>query len=320
MRRPSIRRAIPEAGTGAQARDEIDIARRARWGAASLSPFASWLLFRRMSYSVIHTSRSEFRFSRALNDVLAAITRPHLWLVLGWLEIKQRYRRSKIGPFWITLSLGIMVAALGAVYSRLFGAQTRDYVPFLATGLIVWQLISGLINEECTAFLAAEGVIKQIPAPLTVHILRVVWKNLIIFGHNLIIYVLVMLFYLKNPGAAFFLAPFGLALIALNGVACGMILGILSARFRDIPPIVLNAVQLVFFITPVLWKPENLKTRVLLVEGNPLYYLVEIVRQPLTGQAPPLYFWAVAIGFTLISLAVGFLLFARFRGRISYWL
>jgi ABC-type polysaccharide/polyol phosphate export permease len=115
------------------------------------------------------------------------------------------------------------------------------------------------------------------------------------------------------------LAPVGLALIALNGAACGMILGVLSARFRDIPPIVSNAVQLIFFITPVLWRPENLKSRVWVVDWNPLYYLLEIVRRPLVGESPPLSFWAIAIGFTIASLAVGFSLFARFRGRVAYW-
>jgi ABC-type polysaccharide/polyol phosphate export permease len=272
-----------------------------------------------MSFVVVHTARSEFRFNRALRDVVGAITHPHLWLVLGWLEVKQRYRRSKIGPFWITLSLGIMVVALGAIYSRLLGSEMRDYIPSLAAGMIVWQLISGLINDECTAFLATEGVIKQIPTPLTVHILRVIWRNLIILAHNMIIYILVMLYYLKNPGMAFFLAPLGLALIALNSVACGMILGVLSARFRDIPPIVASLVQLAFFVTPVLWKPENLKTRIMVVEANPLYYLLELVRKPLTGDIPPLSFWAIAIGFTLVNLAIGFAMFARFRGRIAYW-
>jgi ABC-type polysaccharide/polyol phosphate export permease len=272
-----------------------------------------------MPSTVVHTARSEFRIRRAVKDVVSATTHPHLWLVLGWLEIKQKYRRSKIGPFWITLSLGIMVAALGIVYSRLLGSETRDYIPSLATGLIIWQMIAGLINDGCIAFLAVDGVIKQIPSPLTVHVLRAVWRNFIIFAHNMIIYALVMAFYLKNPGFVFFLAPIGLALIALNGVACGMFLGVLSARFRDIPPIVASAVQLVFFITPVLWRPENLKSRIWIVDWNPLYYLMELVRRPLIGEAPPLSFWAIAIGFTILSLAFSFSFFARFRGRVSYW-
>jgi ABC-type polysaccharide/polyol phosphate export permease len=272
-----------------------------------------------MLSAMVHTGHPDLRFNRALKDVIGAIMRPHLWLVLGWLEIKQRYRRSTFGPFWITLSLGVMVLALGATYSRLLGAATRDYIPFLSTGLIVWQLISGLINEESNSFLLSEGIIKQIPAPLSVHIFRVIWKNFIIFAHNMIIYVPVMLYYSRYPGWAFFLAFFGLALIALNGLACGMILGILSARFRDVPPIVLNAVQLIFFITPVLWKPENLGGKALVVEANPLYYFLELVRKPLLGEVPPLSFWAIAVGFTSVSVAIGFALFARFRGRIAYW-
>jgi ABC-type polysaccharide/polyol phosphate export permease len=276
-----------------------------------------------MASIVVHTARSEFRFRRAVKDVVSATIHPHLWLVLGWLEIKQKYRRSKIGPFWITLSLGVMVVALGVIYSRLLGADPREYVPSLAAGLITWQLIAGLIGDSCIAFLAADGVIKQIPAPLSVHIFRSVWRNYIITGHNMIIYIIVMLVYLQNPGFVLFLAPIGFALLALNGVACAMILGVLSARFRDIPPIVNNAIQLAFFTTPVLWRPENLKSRGWavdwIVDLNPLYYLLELVRRPLTGQNQPLSFWAIGIGFTIVSLVVGFSFFARFRGRISYW-
>jgi ABC-type polysaccharide/polyol phosphate export permease len=261
-----------------------------------------------------------FRFDRATADILEGLRSVHLWFTVGWLEIKQRYRRSVIGPFWITLSLGVMLVGMGVVYSRLFGMETEQYIPFLAAGLVVWTLISSLIVEGCATFLSSEGVIKQLPAPLTVHALRVVWRNLIILAHNFVIYIAVMAYYQRNPGLAALLAPLGVSLIAVNGFGCCLTLGIFSARFRDIPPIVVSTVQLIFFITPVFWDPKNLKGKVAILDGNPLYYMLELVRRPLLGEAPPASFWLVALVVTLANLSVGFLMFARFRGRIAYWL
>jgi len=263
---------------------------------------------------------ADSRFNRAVVDVLKGVADVHLWFTVGWLEIKQRYRRSVIGPFWITLSLGTMIAGMGIIYSRLFGMETEHYIPFLSAGLVVWSLISTLLIEGCMTFLSAEGVIKQLPAPLSVHAMRVVWRNLIILGHNSLIYFAIMAYFHRNPGPVALLAPFGLALIAVNGFGVCLTLGIFSARFRDIPPIVANAVQVIFFMTPVFWDPQNLKGRTAVLEGNPLYYLLELVRRPLLGEAPPLSLWLISVAITLANLAVGFALFTRFRGRIAYWL
>jgi homopolymeric O-antigen transport system permease protein len=262
----------------------------------------------------------ESRLNRAAADILDGLAHVHLWYTVGWLEIKQRYRRSVIGPFWITLSLGIMLAGMGIIYSRLFGMETEHYIPFLSAGLVVWALMSTLLTEGCTTFLSSEGVIKQLPAPLSVHALRVVWRNLIILAHNSLIYFGVMAYFHRNPGPVVLLAPFGIALIAINGFAACLTLGIFSARFRDIPPIISNAVQVIFFMTPVFWDPQNLKGRTTVLHVNPLYYLLELVRRPLLGEAPPLTLWLAVLAITLANLAVGLAMFVRFRGRIAYWL
>lgn len=243
-----------------------------------------------------------------------------LWSVLGWFEISQRYRRSAIGPFWITISLGMIVAGLGVVYGSLFRQNPTDYIPYLATGFICWALLSGMINDACMTFISAEASIKMLPVPLSVYVYRMVWRNLIILAHNAAIYVAVILYFQINPGLGAFIALFGLALAALNGVAFGLLLGVLSARFRDIPLMVANGIQLVFFVTPILWKPEALAGRAWIYELNPFYYLIEVIRQPLLGAQPSASAWAIAVAFTIINLAVSVAFFQRFRWRIAYWI
>lgn len=253
------------------------------------------------------------------SDLLRGLLAWPLWGTIGWLEVEQRYRRSVIGPFWITLSLGVVVLGLGVVYAVLFNQNVQDYMPYLAVGLILWTLIAALINEGCQTFIAAEYNIKMLSIPLSVYVLRMVWRNMIILAHNMVIYLLVMLWFQSNPGWMALMSLPGLVLLAINGVGFGLTLGVLSARFRDIPLMVSNAVQLAFFITPILWKPVSLTSKQWIMEWNPFYHLIEVVRRPLLGQAIPTEIWTGALAFTVINLAIGMVLFRRYRWRLAYW-
>jgi ABC-2 type transport system permease protein/lipopolysaccharide transport system permease protein len=261
------------------------------------------------------------RAKEAFLDLRGGLLNWPLWLTVGWLDIKQRYRRSLIGPFWITLSVAIFVAGLGVVYSALFHMPTQEYLPYLAIGMIVWMLIANLIGEGCNTFIAAEGAIKQVPIPISVHIFRMVWRNVIIFFHNIVIYIIMILPFNIDVNIRSIMAIFGLVSIALNGIGFGIILGLLSARFRDIPPIITNLVQLVFFTTPILWRAETLPAeRAWVVDVNPFSYLVESVRQPLLGHEYSIGSWSITCAFTAVNLSVALIMYVRFRARIAYWL
>jgi lipopolysaccharide transport system permease protein len=274
----------------------------------------------------VETSQVQARLRDLANDAFldlrAGLLKWPLWFTIGWLDIKQRYRRSFVGPFWITMSIVIFIAGLGAVNSTLFHMPIQEYLPFLATGLIVWTLISSLITDGCSTFIAAEGAIKQIPMPISVHVYRMVWRNVIIFLHNFIIYIIIeSLPFDINPGFTSMMALPGLAAVILNGVAFGIILGLLSARFRDIPPIITNLIQLIFLTTPVLWRADTLPAgREWLAAFNPFFYLVEGVREPLLGHMPSSGAWIVTALFTAANLGVACMMYARFRARVAYWL
>lgn len=257
----------------------------------------------------------------ALLDLRAGLLNWPLWFTIGWLDIKQRYRRSLIGPFWITLSVAMFIAGLGVVNSALFHTPVMEYLPFLATGMIVWTLISSLITEGCATFIAAEGAIKQVPVPISVHIYRVVWRNILIFLHNITIYVIMIFPFQIDVNLGTLVALAGMTLIALNGVGFGIILGLLSARFRDIPPTITNLVQLLFLTTPIFWRADIIRPeRAWLVEMNPFFYLVESVREPLLGHARLGGGWLLTCAFTIINLAMACVMYIRFRARIAYWL
>jgi len=258
-----------------------------------------------------HTGRS---------DLMVGMRASRVWGTLGWHDIRQRYRRSILGPFWFTLSTIIMVGVLGALYSTLLHQKITDYLPYLAVGLVVWAYLAAVANEGCVAFIGAAYLIKQIRLPLTVHVCRIAWRNFVILLHSLPVVVVLLLIFGRWPTWEFLLVPLALVLLFLHGVWVGAALGVLCARFRDIPPIVTNLIQVVFFFTPVMWSPEILKDRAWVAEYNPLYHLIETVRAPLTGRPTHWESWVWSIGLLVVGFAFAQFLMKRFRNRVPYWL
>ena len=258
-------------------------------------------------------------FALALEDVKEGVCSIHVWPMLGWQEIKQRYRRSALGPFWITLSTGVMIGAMGPLYGRLLGQDVAAYLPYLGTGMIVWLLIANLLNESCYTFISASGYIQQLKLPLTVHVLRMVYRNLIIFAHHLVVIALLLFFYPPKLHWTLLLMPLGVAAIAVNAVWLGMLLGVVSARFRDVPQFVSSLVPLVFFVTPVIWKAEMLGRYRWAADINPVSHLLEVVRAPLLGDPVSSQTWLALLATTIVGYAIALTAFARFRARIAYW-
>lgn len=256
----------------------------------------------------------------ALKDLHDGLALVHVWAMLAWQEIRQRYRRSKLGPFWLTISTAVMVTAMGPLYGRLFGQDIASYASTLAVSYVIWLFLSNLLNESCTSFTSAESYIKQIKLPLTLHVLRMVWRNVIVLAHYVPIIAVVLIAYPPASFSYLVLAPLGVLLIAVNGIWLGIFLGMLCARFRDIPPIIASLVQVMFFLTPVLWKAEMLGRHQWIVDLNPLFHFLEIVRDPILGQLPSLRNYAAVLGITLIGWALTLVLFSRFRARVAYWL
>jgi lipopolysaccharide transport system permease protein len=239
---------------------------------------------------------------------------------LGWLDIKLRYRGSVLGPFWLTLSTGIMVGALGLLYSTLWHMDIRTYLPFLSLSLVLWNFLSALVSESCTTFTEADAVIRSVRMPFFVFSLRIVVRNLLALAHNILVIVVVFAVFLIWPGWHILLTFPGLILWVVDSLALSLLLGSFCARFRDIQPIVNSVMQIAFFMSPVIWKPEQLGPRVYLLPFNPFFDVLDIVRAPMLGTMPTAMTWlgAVLYSFALCGLAWGF--FARARGRVAFWL
>lgn len=256
----------------------------------------------------------------SLADLKQSIASWRLWTLLGWIEIRQRYARSRIGPFWLTISMGVLIGSLGVVYGTLFGQPMRDYLPFLAASLVLWGLFSQTINEGSLAYINSASYIRQMSTPKLIYMFQVIWRNLIVTAHNFVIIIgLLLIFGVKDWEVLPLFIP-ALLIFLLNAFWIAMVAGLLSARFRDLPQIISALLQVAFYITPIIFRPNALNRFAFIVEYNPLAYLIEVVRGPLIGQMPSPLTWGVTIGMAAIGLPFALLLTGRYLKRIPYWI
>ena len=261
------------------------------------------------------------RIANTISDeVVAGFRAWPIWVIMGWDDIRQRYRRSVLGPFWITLSMGAFILLLGIIYSRLFHMEIEHYLPYLSVGYIVWGFMSATVNDGCVAFIDPNRIIKQIKLPYSVYILRMVWRNFIIFLHTIVIYLPIAIVFKIEPNLKMLLAVPGLILVCVNLVWLTAVIAILSTRYRDIQPIVGTAVQLGMFATPIMWPISSLGDAKIVAEINPVYHLIEITRAPLLGEFAGLHSWLAAIALAIVGSVLAVALLVRASRRIVFWL
>ncbi len=257
----------------------------------------------------------------AIADVRDGFAAWRLWGRMGWNDILQRYRRSLLGPFWLTANLSNHGGSAGAPLCRIVQhPNSAISSPFLCTGLLVWNLLATFLSEGGMIFTATESYVMQVRLPYSIYVYRSSWSKIIIFAHNFVIYFGVLIYFGIWPGATALLAIPGLILLVLNGTLATVYIGILSARFRDIPPLISSVVQLIFFVTPIMWKPELLQRQTYIADINPFFHLIEIVRTPLLGNVPDLKNYLTVLSITVVNLGLAGLVFTRFRSRIAYWI
>lgn len=271
------------------------------------------------SNNIVQSFSPDERAARAWHDWREAVGLSWFWMALGWQDILQRYRGSMLGPFWFTVTTAIFIAGLGPLYARLFSLDPAQYLPFMALGVTTWQFITATINDACSTFIASSHLMKQMRLPRLVLLFRVIWRNVIIFLHNLPIYIVTFIWFgLPLDWHVLAVVP-GFLIVCLNLVWMGLVVAILCARYRDVPPIIGSILQIGFFVTPVMWNHKLQSVNPLVVNINPFAALIELIRAPLMGDAISLPLLSLALGCLAAGWLLAALLFIRCRRQIVYW-
>lgn len=243
-------------------------------------------------------------------------------LMLGWQDVKQAYRRSIIGPFWITASMAVQVLTVGLVFGLIFKADIASYMPFITTSTLLWTLMASTINDGSLAFVAGESLIKHLALPHYVHVVRVAWKNLITFGHNFILVPIIFIWFQKGIGVNTFLFIPNLILVILNLLWIVALLAIVSTRFRDLPPIVASVLTMVFYLTPVIWFPELIGNNQLahfLLGLNPFYHFLQLLRLPLLNQVPTIENYIAVLAMVIGGWILVRIIYRKFGRMVAFW-
>lgn len=241
------------------------------------------------------------------------------WARFAVLDIVLRYRRTVLGPFWLTLSFAVTAAGLSFVFTALFQVSAESYVPYLVSGLSIWMYLSGSITEGCTTMVRHAGIMREHSLPPIAHSLRDASANLLIFVHNLVVVVvLIVVFEVPLTVWTLWVVP-GVLILFVNALWLVHFFGMICARYRDLPQIVTTIVNLTFLVTPVFWFRDQLGTRVIIADFNPFFHLIEIVRAPMLGQPPPVESLTFAISAALVGWLVTLATALRFERKLVYW-
>jgi len=254
------------------------------------------------------------------NDFLGLQKDVPLILWRAWSDTKARYKRSILGPYWLSIGTLTFVVGYSILAGLLFQRPLEEFLGYIACGVITWQLISGTLIEGSKIFVSNAHEIKSVRVNLMGLPLKQTLRGLISLMHSLPIVMIVVYFTDAITWHTLMFIP-GLVILCITLTGLTLALGTLAARLRDIEQLTMMLIQFMFYMSPILWKTEMLGTGIgrWLAWGNPFYYLLTIIRQPLMGQAVPWDVWAVSIGVMTLSLLTGLVVYTRFRQRIPFW-
>ena len=260
------------------------------------------------------------RFSYAIKDLRQGLSRLPLVISLVRGEFVNRYKGSVLGSLWITITTLMTVTGLAVLYSQLFGHSLEDHFPYVCVGILVWGILVTMITEGAEVFPASSGIITQLPIPLSVFALRNVGRAIVNLALRFVVLIGVLIYVNKLPTLSNTLfALLGLTAALWIGFWCTLFIGVIATRYRDFQQLVGAGMTFAFFITPVFWKIDRLGNLSFIVDYNPLYHMLNVVRGSLLGLPDVATSWWWVGGLCICSALTGFIVFGLYARRLRYW-
>jgi lipopolysaccharide transport system permease protein len=245
-----------------------------------------------------------------ISEVTRSVGLWRIWVRLGIQDVRMRFRRSAIGLGWVFLNLAIMVLAIGFIYSNLFGQDMRVFIPYLTISLVAWGYLTNSIVEGGNAFTSSEGYIKQISLPIYVYVLRFFVSITLVAAISLIVYIVIAIMYSVPLQLGMLWVVPGILILMLTSLLLITIFAYINARFRDAAHLASVGMQVLFYMTPVIFPAELLRQRHLdiVVDANPLFHLLQVVRVPLLASAPadPVNYQVAVLVLVALALIAAF--------------
>jgi ABC-type polysaccharide/polyol phosphate export permease len=260
-------------------------------------------------------------YAAGLSDLAEGLGGWRIWHLLGTSDLRRRHARSRFGQLWLTLTMGVTILALGLVWSLLWRIPLAGIFPYITVAMVLWGLITGVLNEATTSFTSAGNLFLNQRTSLSVVIYGLIYRNLIVLLYNAVIIVAVFAWFRIMPGWPILLLFPGLGLTVLFLISVAYVLAIAATRYRDAAPLIAAVTQIAYFITPVLWKPDFMPADYRWINiVNPFAVFLSIMRGPVLGQPPPIADWTAALVFTAAALLFAIPFIGRYQKRVMYWI
>jgi len=256
----------------------------------------------------------------AIKDFVSSTEKFSVLCYLSWYKTVSKYQRTVLGPLWLVLSTAITIVGMGLVWSLLFRMDVKTFFPYLSSGMVIWGLIVGVVTGAPSMFPVNAAMMKSTANPKFMYVYLFSLEQFILFFHSLLIYIAIAIFFQVEISIYTLIFPFSVVLFFLNALGISIILGIIGARFRDIAPIITSLMTLAFFVTPVMWSPDQLGARGRYMNFNPLTSYIIFMRNPLMGKSIPFINIAIVLLSTLVILTLAYYTFKKYRSQVVYWL
>jgi ABC-type polysaccharide/polyol phosphate export permease len=258
-----------------------------------------------------------------LRDLLGGFRHPQFWAFSAWLDIVAKYRMSRLGVLWLLLPSTLYIWGVGSFFALLQGHGIRSFAAYIAIGTVVFRLMNSVITESSTVYLGAASFIMDGHTRLSDFVLRAIAKALFAFLMSI-------------PAAAVALwvfpgfSPHGLALgllafplVLVNLLWIGIVFSLIGARFPDLSQLIGNIFMFMYLLTPIIWSADSMppgSVRHKLVEYNPFYHLIEIVRAPILGQPYHMNSLYICCAMAGVGWVIAIFAYRRWSRFVPIWL
>jgi lipopolysaccharide transport system permease protein len=253
--------------------------------------------------------------------MLSVIRQYQIWLYVAIQEVKNKYKRSVIGPWWQVITLGVTIGCMGPLYGLLFTNPGKDYILYMGIGIMTWSFISSILNSFSELYYTNSSLIKNIRLPFGFYSLKLISREMILFAHVLILLIPLYILYPENLNFNILFFPISLGFLLLFLIGIGLLISIICTRYRDLAPFIANILQLLFFLSPIVWRADSISNKLQIITIiNPFYYYIEIIRKPLMGEHPGFTLYLITGIISIISILIGITILKSYKNRIYYWL
>jgi len=245
------------------------------------------------------------------------------WLYASWFNIVVRYRKTILGPLWLLASPIMFISMLGLLYATISNTPIDVFVPHLSVGIIVWSLITSLMNSGTNIIVHNRPKIIHSAMGLNDLVFINLFTSLLQFAHVILIILGVWFIFKWHVTSYALVAILGVLVILINGYWYGIVFGIIGARFRDVSEIITALTGALFFITPIIWMPGNDGKGGILgpyLTYNPFYHYLELVRAPILGTPIDPLSWKVVICISIFGMFLAYVFHRKFSHQLSTWI